>query len=143
MTETSTTDGMGPKMAAMTAVALFVGLGLAYVFHISDRPVAQHVPAEPYSWPSGCKPAGAAYDTGKPNLARYYRVMGEIPKSCMDPEYYIADPGNYGLKGLKGIGRNYYRVGPDAINIDCHSDGICVVVHIERDVFSESGHSGE
>jgi hypothetical protein len=152
MTESSATDGMIPKMAGMTAVALVLGVGVAYLFHIADRPVARHVPAEPYVWPVGCKPAAASYDTDSPNYVRYYRGADEIPKACMDPEYHIADPGKYGLirsqyrsTGLirrYGRGREYYRIGPDAVEIFCLSDGRCFIDHVENDVFqdTESSH---
>jgi len=148
-----TSSGLVPKMVGMAAVALVLGLGLAYLFHIADRPVARHVPAEKYVWPEGCKPASASYDTDGPNYIRYYRGGDEIPKACMDPNYYIADPGKYGLVRSKyrstgllrqyGWGREYYRIGPDAAEVFCVSDGRCFIDKVERDVFSESGNSGE
>lgn len=143
MTTSSLAGNNTFKMAGLAITAFVVVFGLAYVVHIADRPVARHVPAEPYEWPVGCKPARASDDTGGPSYVRYYTTMDKIPTACMDPKYYIADPGKFGLKRqVSGI-RNYYRIGPDAVNIDCFDDGNCVVDHIERDVFSQSGNPYE
>jgi hypothetical protein len=131
----SASDGMIPKMAGMTAVALALGVGIIYIFFISDRPVAQHVPADKYIWPAGCKPAGSSYDTGAPGYVLQYRIMDEIPRSCADPEYHIDDPNKYGLKGYGPGARHYYRIGPDAVDIHCHGDGTCVVNWIEHTYF--------
>jgi len=136
MTESSASDGFLPKMATMIVVAGAITVPMAYLSHVTDRPLAQHVPAEPYAWPLGCKEIVATDSVGH----RFYRH--EIPKACMDQEYYIADPAKYGLMGSRGI-RNYYRVGPDAINIYCPNESRCVAYHIDYDVFSESGNSHE
>jgi hypothetical protein len=126
--------GQNSKTAMM--VFAVVMMPFAYLFY-TDRPVARHVPAEPYVWPAGCK----FIEVDSAGTRHYGH---EFPQACMDPQYYIADPGKYRLPAsIIGKVRNYYRVGPDAINVDCLSDRPCVVAHVEQDVFSDSGSSQE
>jgi hypothetical protein len=142
-----TSSGLVPKMAGMAVLSFIFLLALAYLFDATDRPVAQHVRAAPYVWPSGCKQVVATDSVGH----RFYRH--EIPRACMDQDYYISDPGKYGLPGTKykfpilfkqsGSGRHYYRIGPDAVETFCLGDGRCFIDKVERDVFSESGNTGE
>jgi hypothetical protein len=109
---------------------------IAYAFrgYIPRQTVLRDVPSAPYIWPPGCKLEGASADN-RTSGNGYFRVEDEIPRACLIPNYYITDPGKYGLPRHYGVGRNYYRVGTDAINVDCLSDDKCVATNIERDVF--------
>jgi hypothetical protein len=132
-----TSSGFLRQNAKMAMIVFtIVMVPLAYLFY-TDRPVSRHVPAEPYVWSPGCKDF---VDIDSAGIRHYGRAF---PKACMDPEYFIADPGKYGLPASNiGKVRNYYRVGPDAINVDCIS-GSCVVASVEQDVFSDSDNSQE
>jgi hypothetical protein len=143
ITQLPIAESILPKIGMAAGVALVITVLMALLMYFTHRPLAQHVPAAPYVWPSGCEPARASHDTSSPNYVRYYGPEDEIPRACLNSEYYIADPGKFGLQRHYGVGRNYYRIGPDAVNIDCFSDGRCVVTNIERDVFVDSDNSNE
>lgn len=133
MTENSPSPG---NIAAIGFLAI-VFVAFVYLLIREAAPVARRVPAEPYEWSPECKQAVTLDSAGN---RRYSHV---IPQACMDPRYRISDPRKYNLK-YRGKGAfNYYRFGPDAVNVFCFNDGRCVVDDIERDVFSESGNRHE
>jgi hypothetical protein len=132
-----------PKIAGLTVLIVVAAFILRP--YISRPFVNAHIPSEPYVWPRGCKPARFSDSTPELGPHRYYSVEDDIPSACMDPRYYFPDAGRYNFpqqRGVQNWGRNYYRVGPDAINFNCFSDGKCVASDIVKDVFVEPGHSG-
>lgn len=136
MAETSARDI--PKIAALTLSIVVVAFLLRP--YISRPFVNPHIPSEPYVWPSGCKPTTTTSDESRGSDShRYYGVESNIPRACMDPRYYFSDAAKYNFPKQMGVGRNYYRVGPDAINFDCFSDGRCVASNVVKDVFVEAG----
>jgi hypothetical protein len=93
--------------------------------------VNPHLPSPPYVWPEGCKPN---------DVRHYYNSIGKIPKSCMVNRYYFTESDKYNFPKSKGIGRNYFRVGADAINFNCFDeDNLCYVSDLIPDVFIENG----
>ena len=122
------------NLACTIFIVFVIGFAFTYGFLLAITPVARHVPSEPYVWPGDCQKFVATDSDG----TRHYAFLN-VPRSCMDPRYHIADPWHYGLRYHRGGNLyNYYRIGPDAVNIDCLNDGRCMVNTIERDVFTEA-----
>jgi|GEM_PF-5350483 len=86
-----------------------------------------HVKAANYRWPNGCE-------------QKYYKWLAPISRACGAEYYEIKNYRDYGLfTNSKHIERGYFRVGNDALLIECFSGSFkpqaCEVAEVKRNFF--------
>ena len=120
--------------------ALVLTVAFAFRFQMARPLTNPHLKVAPYIWPSGCRTNKLNRRTGETilldrNSDRVYGVEDYISRKCADKRYYFPEASKYNFPSSYGVGRNYFRVQNDALNINCFSDGHCVVSNVVRNVF--------
>ena len=87
-----------------------------------------------YQWPAGCDQNDyhGSYEDGK--LQSHGRNL--IARSCADPKYHLGNGSEYGWVRPSRGRASYYRVGNDAIDVQCRDDDQCEVRSIYRNIFT-------
>lgn len=112
--------GLPPKIAVPAIVALVVIALSAGVLSMTGRKAGpsydwgEQVPASVYEWPPGC-------------LKRDYRKLDRLPKTCTyRRRYRLTNHADLGLS--VGKGEVWYRVGDDALLLDCQTWGRACII---------------
>ena len=87
-----------------------------------------------YQWPAGCN-TNVYYGTFEDGEIQFHG-RDLIARSCADPQYYLGNGSEYGWVRPSRGRASYYRVGNEAVDIQCRDDGQCEVRSSYRNIFN-------